>query len=293
MSRRKKTPRNTETEVLISSARRCCMCFGLQFDLSTKKGQIAHLDGDPSNSDIDNLAFLCMPHHDDYDGKTQQSKGFTISEVKKYRTLLYQAVRQSREDKPAAIVPNTNFKSARRSDDPLTTQIHDLLTKVQSRVAPLSQCLAEGLALARTVGNNSFEEFCRKELSGYMNDSNPPTYRVITMFISGTARINPQSPLWGGDLRYAIDQMRRDTENFLEKKFLISHAVSMMESTIRDADVKKGLLVLNFRLGDLDPNAKDRDRPLWAYAMPSDYQSILEDIRRELTVYLLNALPPE
>jgi hypothetical protein len=92
MSKRKHIPSEVETQILVNSARRCCLCFGLNNDLSEKRGQIAHLDRDPSNSRLDNLAFLCLAHHDQYDGKTSQSKGLQIEEVKCYRLELYKAV---------------------------------------------------------------------------------------------------------------------------------------------------------------------------------------------------------
>ena len=53
-----------------------------------KAGQIAHLDGDRVNNRIDNLAFLCLVHHDDYDSRTSQRKGLTLQEVKRYREEL-------------------------------------------------------------------------------------------------------------------------------------------------------------------------------------------------------------
>jgi hypothetical protein len=62
-----------------------------------KRGQLAHLDGNPSNTALDNLAYLCLPHHDEYDSTTSQSKGLTINEVKLYRTRLYEAVDQMRQ----------------------------------------------------------------------------------------------------------------------------------------------------------------------------------------------------
>lgn len=89
---RKKIPDDIQKEVLVSSRRRCCICYGLHRDIAIKKGQIAHLDGDNENYKFDNLAFLCFDHHDEYDGKTSQSKNFTIKEVKEYRAELYENV---------------------------------------------------------------------------------------------------------------------------------------------------------------------------------------------------------
>jgi len=81
-------PPEITADVLATYRRRCCICFALHKDDKQKKGQIAHLDHDPSNHDLDNLAFLCLPHHDEYDSQTSQSKGLTIDEVKRYRTEL-------------------------------------------------------------------------------------------------------------------------------------------------------------------------------------------------------------
>jgi len=92
MTKRHRTPSDIETNVLTSSGRRCCICFGLNDDFLVKKGQIAHLDRNPSNYNIDNLAWLCFEHHDEYDSRTSQSKGLTLLEVKVYRNSLYNSV---------------------------------------------------------------------------------------------------------------------------------------------------------------------------------------------------------
>lgn len=92
MTNRKRPKQATEAEVLTHSRRRCCICFGLKRDVEVKAGQIAHLDGDSSNSAPDNLAFLCFEHHDQYDSRTSQSKNFTVKEVKRYRDELHEKV---------------------------------------------------------------------------------------------------------------------------------------------------------------------------------------------------------
>jgi hypothetical protein len=62
--------------------------------LGIKDGQIAHVDRDASNSRIENLAFLCLQHHDQYDTRRSQSKGFTEAELLHYRANLYQSFNQ-------------------------------------------------------------------------------------------------------------------------------------------------------------------------------------------------------
>lgn len=89
MARRAKIPKAAETQVLLRSGRRCCICVALSRDATEKRGQIAHLDHDAGNNNVENLAFLCLKHHDQYDSRTSQSKGFTESEVRSYRDKLY------------------------------------------------------------------------------------------------------------------------------------------------------------------------------------------------------------
>src|SRR6202043_1623254 len=85
-------PESVETPVLTRSRRRCCICFGLAGDFSQKRGQIAHLDRDPANNAFENLAFLFLDHHDEYDSRTSQSKGLREKEVKVHPEALYDAV---------------------------------------------------------------------------------------------------------------------------------------------------------------------------------------------------------
>ena len=289
MAKRRKTPQETETEVLTKSARRCCVCFGLQMDLSLKKGQIAHLDGDPSNSDFDNLAWLCIPHHDDYDSITRQSKGFTIHEVKMYRTLLYEAIRQTRSEGQPTGEKQTNEL---RQQNALSAEISDLLAKVQSRTIPLSQCLTEALILAQKAPDSSLEMFCRKELSGYSNgDPLPLTRRDIDVFISGNARINLQSPSWGASVTNIVEYMQRDKEHFVPHRLWLGHAISTIEEQAKNLDSRMGIVILPIRVGDINPEAEDPNIQLVAYAHPAEYLSILESARRELTVRLLDLLP--
>lgn len=91
-STRKKIPLNVETSVLTKSRRRCCLCVHVDGDWNAKLGQIAHLDQDPSNNAVDNLAFLCLKHHSTYDSKASQHKNFTEAEVKHWRDELCRAL---------------------------------------------------------------------------------------------------------------------------------------------------------------------------------------------------------
>jgi hypothetical protein len=87
--RRASIPRETETAVLLLSRRRCAFCFGVDNDVTRKKGQLAHINRKRNDNRQENLAFLCLPHHDEYDTKHSQSKSLTPGELRKYVTKLY------------------------------------------------------------------------------------------------------------------------------------------------------------------------------------------------------------
>jgi hypothetical protein len=89
---RKAVPQETQVEVLAACRRRCAICFGLNRDTGIKPGQIAHLDRDAANPSFDNLVFLCLEHHDQFDGRTSQSKGLTSDEVRRFRQELGTAI---------------------------------------------------------------------------------------------------------------------------------------------------------------------------------------------------------
>ena len=92
-------PRPIQTQVLVASRRRCCLCYFFSGMTNVTKGQIAHLDGSPRNYKFANLVYLCLVHHDDFDSSTRQSKGLTIEEVRHYRNRLYKALKT--KDTPA------------------------------------------------------------------------------------------------------------------------------------------------------------------------------------------------
>src|SRR5687768_9795451 len=103
---RKPIPKKVEAEVLIRCKRRCAVCYGLKLDTSIQKGQIAHIDKNPSNNSIDNLVFLCFDHHDEYDSRTSQSKSLTAGEICHFKDeLVSNIARTWKESNPFNITP--------------------------------------------------------------------------------------------------------------------------------------------------------------------------------------------
>ena len=109
---RPRIPNETQTRLLTACRRRCCLCFGLHNDRRVKEGQIAHIDQDPANNAEDNLVWLCLPHHDQRDTRRSQSKGFTIEEVKHYKSALIESLnRVPRIKEPLIHATNTEHEN--------------------------------------------------------------------------------------------------------------------------------------------------------------------------------------
>lgn len=89
MAKRVRTATAVEVDVITASRRRCCVCVYLFNREDVRNGQLAHLNRNPADARFDNLVYLCLEHHDDYDTKRSQSKGLLPEEVRRYRDQLY------------------------------------------------------------------------------------------------------------------------------------------------------------------------------------------------------------
>jgi hypothetical protein len=114
MLTRKPTPEDTQHRVLDRSRRRCALCVHFDNHYGQKEGQIAHIDRDPSNADEDNLVYLCLSHHDDYDTKRRQTKNLTPREVKTARNRLYDYIERG-EDLAAGSQRPTGMEADRKT----------------------------------------------------------------------------------------------------------------------------------------------------------------------------------
>lgn len=100
-----------------------------------------------------------------------------------------------------------------------------------------------------------------------------------------------QSPAWGENSHNVFEYMRLDTENFVPYRIFVAHSIPTMESKIQNADFQKGIIIFSLKMRDINPKASKPDTELVGYAHPASYQGVLEAVRRELTVTLLNLLP--
>jgi len=100
-SQRAALPPRLETDVLVQYRRRCCLCYYLQDRRSeVRQGQIAHLNKKSSDHRFENLVWLCMEHHDAFDSRTSQSKGYTTGEVRHHRDALLKELSLGSQPEP-------------------------------------------------------------------------------------------------------------------------------------------------------------------------------------------------
>ena len=95
MQMRKLIPQQVVASILIESRRRCCFCFFWDGDLTQKEGQITHVDRDHENNAQENLAFLCLKHHNEYDRKQLQAKNYTPEELQHAKKQLVEHMTHS------------------------------------------------------------------------------------------------------------------------------------------------------------------------------------------------------
>ena len=193
---RRPVPQGIQDKVLILSRRRCCVCFGLTRDKSLKRGQIAHLDGNPENSNIENLAFLCLDHHDEYDSETSQSKSLTINEIKHYRDELYKAIESVWKEEIITFSEEpTDF--FRRIEGHYFWERPNASAEIEVKYIGSRTLQIEGLALYgtdRDFGPNIGQLDFTGELVGqsltFMGELGQHTYRATFVFANGRLRVD-------------------------------------------------------------------------------------------------------
>jgi hypothetical protein len=165
-NRRRKAPsEEVEIAVLWHSQRRCCLCFYLDGVFTPQQGQIVHIDRDPSNSSVENLAFLCLKHHDEYDSRRSQSKGFKPRELILYRDKFYEVVEEH-------VTRTKSTVSRAPIPTPSNTEMLESLVigKWQFQKGWETQwSIGDGPALFAYRSPNGFDGICRIEAIGLKN----------------------------------------------------------------------------------------------------------------------------
>ncbi len=114
------------------------MCFGLSGIREVADGQIAHLDRDPSNFNIDNLAYLCLECHKNYDLQSNRVLGYTPGEIAHYRDQLYRALSHDRFQWTLTIrADRSRYESVKAAVQKAHATLRDCSDDVSLNEAPL------------------------------------------------------------------------------------------------------------------------------------------------------------
>ena len=162
---RKKIQQGVETQVLIESRRRCCLCFHLNGKLdANNKGQIAHIDRNRANNSEPNLAYLCLEHHDEYDSRTSQSKGITPDELRHAKSALL--VHNRGEADPIEAVKLTLTIDGDRqtyTEEEQRSLLRQLLPTLEGAASASLGEVKEGqLRVTVSVSHGQAEKLCRQ-----------------------------------------------------------------------------------------------------------------------------------
>jgi hypothetical protein len=125
---RKSIPQATQVGILVESRRRCALCFHLDDDLSVKDGQLAHIDRNRDNDAEDNLVFLCLVHHNQYDTRPSQSKGWLPAELAEIKRRFRQAIAEDRHLRNRAAAIAAGRETDRKALDDLVQTMSDTRT---------------------------------------------------------------------------------------------------------------------------------------------------------------------
>jgi formate-dependent nitrite reductase cytochrome c552 subunit len=90
MGTRTAVPEELKAEILTRSNNRCCVC-------QTPFVQLHHIDEDPSNNDIDNIAPLCPNCHTQAHSKSMLTTNLTATRVKVLRDRWYSYCEKRKE----------------------------------------------------------------------------------------------------------------------------------------------------------------------------------------------------
>jgi len=173
---------------------------------------------------------------------------------------------------------------------PGNSETSALIELAQSRVMPLSQCIAKALALASKIHNEALEHFCRNELVGWKETpQKPPLHRIIQVYATST-EINMQYFGWGGSTDAVLSYIKGNPDTFIPTKMFFPHSIGNLEAEVPSNPSSK-LMNVRGTVGDFFPGAGGRDAPVFLYASGTVYSQVIEAIRRELTRILIDMLP--
>lgn len=138
MNQRSEIPPDMAADLLFQSDRTCCVCGE-----RGRPVQIHHIDGNPSNHSVSNLAVLCFDCHRDTQIRGGFDRKLDARQIVLYRDGWYQRVRRRREaaverrDNVSAAIPPSDSK--RKSPGHSTALLNFVNTLPEQRQAVYAQ----------------------------------------------------------------------------------------------------------------------------------------------------------
>lgn len=172
---RESIPQPIRAKVLIANQHACCIC-------SESGVQIHHINGNPADNRLANLAILCIPHHDKATVVTGLSAKLKDSEIRKYKksweTACQERVRRAARGRTAFFM--VDYKNAER-----IRQLYSQLTSAE--FANAYQILTEEFQ----------EEQKKRDEQGFSISLEPNTawneytQRMLSWVLAGNAHPDP------------------------------------------------------------------------------------------------------
>src|SRR4051812_33274280 len=95
--RRRAIPTRIVALVMRAVDMRCCLCEWRTELPPRCRGQVHHIDGNPSNNRVSNLVWLCLTHHEEVGSKGQSTRRLPADAVREYRHELQDYLKRQRE----------------------------------------------------------------------------------------------------------------------------------------------------------------------------------------------------
>lgn len=99
---REKIPKKIDAEILFKNKHTCCIC-----NEKGKDVQIHHIDGNPGNNDISNLAVVCLDCHSKITGKRGLGRAYTPEEIRLFKRKWEYNVRTEKSIKSKIVYKET------------------------------------------------------------------------------------------------------------------------------------------------------------------------------------------
>jgi len=280
---RTKIPKEIAAKIMFQMDRTCCVCREGGKDVQTH-----HVNDDPSNHDMDNLAVLCFDCHN----KTQLLGGFgrklDSEQVKLYRNEWIQTVSEYRSKfreeiikTKLAIRGKNDIKPVKTSDldfPELHQQIRDLIKRIGKH--KISELLQEAKLIASDTDDKEMSAWIEKELNGYSDKQETIKHDVATKIFPEYRYINTKFLLQASN-NHAITQE-------VNYPIWMAHSITFIEGYLTKYRNGNVMITIQITLPKKIPALSSQT--VDAILPEMELERIIHGIERKLSQYLESKL---